>query len=442
MDAAIAAGGEPGRLAGVPYAVKNLFDLAGTVTTAGSKILRDAPPATRDATAVARLQAAGAVCLGALNMGEFAYDFVTENAHAGPTCNPRDLDPLGRRFVGRFCRGRRGRPRPDCARHRHQRVDSCAVVLLRRLGSQANLRPPLESRNVSVRGEPRSRRPVRAFGRRFGAHLRHLAGTGSARPGLHDAPAGGDGDEPRDQASTASVSRSSLDTFRTAATPLCTRPLNESPTPLEPRDVSSSSTWTRLAPRRFSSPRPRAGDYIWIVSGRARPSSTRPHATGCIAGAMLPAAWYIQAQKFRAWWREQVLPVFDEVDVLLAPATPVPATHLGQETMTIDGRELLVRANLGLFTQPISFIGLPVVAAPIHSAAGRAAGCGAADRRALGRGIAAARGASPRKTRRLQPRRRPHCHERAFSHVLRRRRTVHVSIQAGRVCAAGHRHAT
>jgi len=48
----------------------------------------------------------------------------------------------------------------------------------------------------------------------------------------------------------------------------------------------------------------------------------------------------------------------------------VPATHLGQEQMTIDGRELLVRPNLGLFTQPISFIGLPVVAAPIHFVAG------------------------------------------------------------------------
>jgi len=89
-----------------------------------------------------------------------------------------------------------------------------------------------------------------------------------------------------------------------------------------------------------------------------------------IAGAMVPAAWYLQAQTFRAWWRQQVLPTFGEVDVLLAPATPVPATILGQETMTIGGREMLVRPNLGLFTQPISFIGLPVVTAPVQFAAG------------------------------------------------------------------------
>ena len=56
--------------------------------------------------------------------------------------------------------------------------------------------------------------------------------------------------------------------------------------------------------------------------------------------------------------------------MLIAPATPVPATRLGQQTMTVGGRELLVRPNLGLFTQPVSFIGLPVVAAPVPSAAG------------------------------------------------------------------------
>jgi aspartyl-tRNA(Asn)/glutamyl-tRNA(Gln) amidotransferase subunit A len=89
-----------------------------------------------------------------------------------------------------------------------------------------------------------------------------------------------------------------------------------------------------------------------------------------LAGAMLPAAWYLHAQKFRAWWRDQIRAVFRDVDVLLAPATPVPATHIGQERMTIGGREVFVKANLGLFTQPVSFIGLPVVAAPIPSAAG------------------------------------------------------------------------
>ncbi|MCA3247789.1 MAG: AtzE family amidohydrolase, partial [Azospirillum sp.] len=59
--------------------------------------------------------------------------------------------------------------------------------------------------------------------------------------------------------------------------------------------------------------------------------------------------------------------LFDDVDIVLAPATPCGAPKIGQQTMTIDGQEMLVRPNLGLFTQPISFIGLPVVAVPIHA---------------------------------------------------------------------------
>ena len=78
-------------LAGVPFAVKNLFDVAGLPTVAGSKINRDFPPAARDATLIERLEAAGAILLGALNMGEYAYDFTGENVHDGAAHNPHDL---------------------------------------------------------------------------------------------------------------------------------------------------------------------------------------------------------------------------------------------------------------------------------------------------------------------------------------------------------------
>ena len=78
-------------LAGVPFAVKNLFDIEGITTLAGSKIERDKPPAKRDAVLVRRLESAGAVLVGALNMDEYAYGFTTENTHYGPTRNPHDL---------------------------------------------------------------------------------------------------------------------------------------------------------------------------------------------------------------------------------------------------------------------------------------------------------------------------------------------------------------
>ncbi len=90
LDQAIAKGEYIGALAGVPFAVKNLFDIAGITTLAGSKINRENPPATHDATAIQRLKQAGAILVGALNMDEYAYGFVTENSHYGVTPNPHD----------------------------------------------------------------------------------------------------------------------------------------------------------------------------------------------------------------------------------------------------------------------------------------------------------------------------------------------------------------
>src|SRR5436190_468959 len=91
IDAARASGSPLGALAGVPFAVKNLFDVAGLPTLAGSKINRERALAPRDATLIARLEANGAVLVGALNMGEYAYDFTGENVHYGPSRNPHDV---------------------------------------------------------------------------------------------------------------------------------------------------------------------------------------------------------------------------------------------------------------------------------------------------------------------------------------------------------------
>src|SRR6266700_1725513 len=77
-------------LAGLPVSIKDLFDIAGEVTTAGSKVLRDAPPATADAVAVARLRAAGAVVIGRSNMTEFAFSGIGINPHYGTPANPYD----------------------------------------------------------------------------------------------------------------------------------------------------------------------------------------------------------------------------------------------------------------------------------------------------------------------------------------------------------------
>jgi 1-carboxybiuret hydrolase len=79
----------------------------------------------------------------------------------------------------------------------------------------------------------------------------------------------------------------------------------------------------------------------------------------------VPATWVLQAQRFRRWYREQVLSLFRELDILLAPATPCPAPLIGQETVEIDGAVVPARPFLGVYTQPLSFIGLPIVTIPL-----------------------------------------------------------------------------
>lgn len=368
IDAACAAGRDVGPLAGVPYAVKNLFDLEGEVTVAGSKILRTAPAASADATAVGRLRAAGAVCLGALNMGEFAYDFVTENVHDGATRNPRDLT--------RSAGGSSGGSGAAVA----------AGLVAFALGTDTNGSIRVPASFCGVWGlKPTFGRLSRAGAFPFVASLDHIGPLAASVEDLalaYDAMQGPDSSDPAcamveperaaphlergasgvrvavlggyfaeggDPAVHAAVKR--------VATALDASRRVELPSAAEARAAAFVITAAEGGRLHVNRLRERASDFDPATRDRL------------FAGAMLPAAWYLYAQRFRAWWRTRVLPVFEQADVLIAPATPVPATAIGQERMTIAGRELLVRPNLGLFTQPISFIGLPVVAAPVQGAA-------------------------------------------------------------------------
>jgi aspartyl-tRNA(Asn)/glutamyl-tRNA(Gln) amidotransferase subunit A len=99
---------------------------------------------------------------------------------------------------------------------------------------------------------------------------------------------------------------------------------------------------------------------------RTRPDDFDPEVRDRLfAGALVPGAWYVRAQKLRRWFRTEALKVFEHVDAILAPATPCRAPLIGQKTFVIDGQTLPVRPNLGSLTQPISFIGLPVCTVPV-----------------------------------------------------------------------------
>ena len=153
VDAAIAAGKSAGPLAGVPFAVKNLFDVQGLPTRAGSKINRDLKPSPRDATLIERMEAAGAVLVGALNMGEYAYDFTGENVHDGPSRNPHDVTRMTGGSSG-SSGGAVGGGLAAGAGVRHQRLDPGAVIAVRHLWTEADLRPVVACAVVSVCLQP------------------------------------------------------------------------------------------------------------------------------------------------------------------------------------------------------------------------------------------------------------------------------------------------
>ena len=145
------------------------------------------PPAARDAALVRRLEAEGAVLVGALNMDEYAYGFTTENTHYGATRNPHDLARIERRLLGRLGRGGGGRAGAADAGLRHQRLDPRAGLAVRHLRPEAHLRPAAAHRQLPLRGQPGPPGPVRAQRRRPGAGLRRDAGRRPRRPGLRAA---------------------------------------------------------------------------------------------------------------------------------------------------------------------------------------------------------------------------------------------------------------
>ena len=364
VDAAIAAGQSVGPLAGVPFAVKNLFDIKGLSTRAGSKINRDLPPAARDATLIERMEAAGAVLVGALNMGEYAYDFTGENVHDGPSRNPHDPT----RMSGGSSGGS------------GSAVGGGLVPIA--LGSDTNGSIRVPSSFCGTFGlKPTYGRLSRARSFPFVASFDHLGPLARSARDLalaYDAMQGADADDAactgRPVEPVAPQLTRGIGDLRIAiaggyfqqnvfpeaveAVGRIAKALNatrtvELPEAARARSAAYVITTTEGASLHLDRLRKRPNDFDPAVRDRL------------IAGAMIPAPYVDKAQKFRRWYHQKVLELFGTVDVILAPATPCVAPKLGQVNFTLDGVELPVRANIGIHTQPISFIGLPVVAVPV-----------------------------------------------------------------------------
>ena len=357
-------GGPLGPLAGVPFAVKNLFDIEGLATRAGSKINRDRPRSERDSALIERLEAAGAILIGALNMGEYAYDFTGENVHDGASRNPHDSS----RMTGGSSGGSGGA------------VAGGLVPLA--LGSDTNGSIRVPSSFCGIFGlKPTYGRLTRARSFPFVASLDHLGPFARNSKDLalaYDAMQGHDPDDPvcadrpvepvlpelvrgLDGLRIAiaggyfrkGASSETREALSRAAKALGVRREIEVPEVARARSAAYVITATEGAALHLDRLRTRARDFDPAVRDRL------------IAGALVSSALVVKAQKFRAWYRERVLELFGSVDVILAPATPCTAPVIGQQSFVLDGVEMPLRPNIGIYTQPISFIGLPVVAVPI-----------------------------------------------------------------------------
>jgi len=350
VDQSIAAGKDPGPLAGVPIAVKNLFDIAGLTTRAGSKILRDNPPATADAPVLQRLQAAGAVLLGALNMDEFAYGFVTENAHDGDTHNPHD--------PARIAGGSSGGSAAAVA----------AGFAPLTLGSDTNGSIRLPAALCGIFGlKPTLHRIDRAGTFPFVDSFDHLGPFARSTADLTLAYRLMQDSDPATPAPAITPARVAVldGWFEQGAAPDM---LAAVATAAGGLGATAHATLPEAARARAAAFCISAfeGGQLHKHNLATRPQdfdpATRPR---LLAGALQPAEVIYQAQRFRAWFRAEAQKLFETFDILLAPASPCTAPLLGQKTLTINGAEVPLRPNLGLYTQPISFIGLPVVAVPI-----------------------------------------------------------------------------
>jgi AtzE family amidohydrolase len=363
IDALQARGSPLPPLAGVPYAVKNLFDIEGMVTLAGAKVNAANAPAAADATIVARMHRAGAVLVGALNMEELAYGFTTENPHYGTTRNPHD-----------HARGAGGSSGGSAAA-----VGAGMLPISLGSDTSGSIRVPASLCGVFGLKPTYGRLPrtgcfpfVNSFDHvgPFGAGVSDLALS-------YDAMQGPDPQDPACAQRAIQPVGASLTLpgglrigilggwFHEWADAAARRAVQLAAASLE------ATQWTELRGAEAA----RAAAYI--ITGAEGGALHRPRLieqyedfgpasrARLVAGSLIPAAWVVQAQRIRQQVYREAMELFERFDLLIAAAAPVVAPRVGQETLVINDRSLPTKAGLGVLTQPISCIGLPVCTVPV-----------------------------------------------------------------------------
>lgn len=363
IDKIIKNGGKLGPLAGVPFAVKNLFDIKGNVTLAGSKINYNNKVAKQDATLIRRMERDGAILLGATSMGEFAYDFTGENIHFGNCQNPHKLGHMS----GGSSSGSAS-------------ATSAGIAPIS-LGSDTNGSIRVPASFCGIFGlKPTYGRLPRTGTYPFVDSLDHLGLFARNIPDLSqcfDLIQGFDEKDHvctnRENIATHSQIGLGIKNLRIAKAGgyFSTKNFPQAKKAIDKVCESLSVNSTVNIDGTLEG---RAAAYIITnVEGsllhrdhlKKNLSDFDPDTRDrFIAGAMLPGSWYVRSQQVRKWFKDKFLAKFNEVDIIIAPATPCTAPAIGQKKILINQQEELLRPNLGYFTQPISAIGLPSCVIP------------------------------------------------------------------------------
>lgn len=358
VDRKIAADTDPGPLAGVPFAVKNLFDVAGHVTRAGSRATEAKDPAAQDAFAIRALETAGAILVAGTNMDELAYGFSGENAHDGDTRNPHDP----RRSAGGSSSGSAAL------------VAAGAVPLALGTDTNGSIRVPAALSGVASL-KPTYGRLSRAGVAPFVRSLDHVGIFARCISDLARAFDALQGPDPDDLAQATRA-------------PNVTTPALDDPVPIRAARLGGYFDAplhpdARAAVLDAADALDSQGTLTLDLAKAARAASFilttaeggQQHLPGLIAhpdrfgplvrdrlraGALVPAAWTARAQKLRRRVTDDLAGLMAEHDVLVAPATPCPAFPLGTADWEVDGITLPIRLGIGMFTQALTLTGVPI----------------------------------------------------------------------------------
>ncbi|HZO96197.1 MAG TPA: amidase [Gaiellaceae bacterium] len=362
-----AEGPQSAPLHGAPVAVKDVIDVAGTPMTAASAILRD-NVAERDAEVVARLRRAGAILLGTLNLHEFAFGALTTSPHFGPARNPWAPDRVcggssggsGAAAAAGLAAGTLG---TDTAGSIRIPACLCGVTGLRPTTGLVPTRGvfPVAWTFDTVGPVARSAEDCALLLDAIAGTRTDLAGgVEGLRVGVVEALLARARPEVAAAAEAAIAELGRLG----ARVERAEVPLLEEAGTIQQLQMLPEAANAHL---RFL--RTRLAEYGPDVRARL------------LAGLLLPPTAYVSGRRLRRRYRAGVDGVFERFDLLAAPAMPVVAPRIGEETVELGGEAVPYRLALIPFNSPWSLAGLPAASLPCGFVDGLPAGLALVGRR-------------------------------------------------------------